>query len=91
MAAGTKVELTFENVPDIPVEHQVAMARTTSVDDAPTRDSLRTLLMALQNAVGDGDVSHVALSVQVVVTTDVKDDLVGKAEAAGITPKVIDL
>lgn len=40
--------------------------------------------MALQNAVGDGDASHIALNVQVVVTSDVKDDLLTKAESAGI-------
>jgi hypothetical protein len=47
--------------------------------------------MALQNAVGDGDASHIALNVQLVVSSDVKDDLRTKAESAGITLKVTDL
>jgi hypothetical protein len=47
--------------------------------------------MAIQNAVGDGDATHISLNVQVVVTTDVKDDLLAKAESAGINPKVTDL
>jgi hypothetical protein len=91
VAIGTKVKLIFKVITEGRVEHQLVIARTTAVGDAATRDSLRTLLMALQNAVGDGEVSHIALNLQVVVTTGVKDELVAKAEVAGVTPKVTDL
>jgi hypothetical protein len=91
VAASTGVTLTYKKTTEVRVEHQLAIAKTTAVGDAPTRDSLRTLLMALQNAVGDGDVSHISLNVQVVVTSDVKDDLVMKADVAGIDAKVTDL
>jgi hypothetical protein len=91
VTTSTKVSVTFKKAPVTRVEHQLAIAKTTTLGDASTRDSFRTLLMALQNAVGDGDASHISLNVQVVVTTDVKDDLITKAEVAGITPKVTDL
>jgi hypothetical protein len=91
VASSTKVSVTFKKGTEVRVEHQLAIAKTTALLDASTRDSFRTLLMALQNAVGDGDASHISLNVQVVVTSDVRDDLMAKAEVAGITPKVTDL
>jgi PASTA domain len=91
VAASTGVTVTFERAAQARVEHQLAIAKTAALSDASSRDSLRTLLMALQNAVGDGDASHISLNVQVVVTSDVKEDLLAKAEVAGITPKVTDL
>jgi beta-lactam-binding protein with PASTA domain len=91
VAKSSTLSVVIKRGPQAPAEHQVVLARTTSLDDPSQRAALRTLLMALQNAVGDGDASHIALSVQVVVTRDVKDDLLTKAQSAGINPRVTDL
>jgi len=91
VAKGSSLTVVIKRGSQVPVEHQVSLSRTTSLDDRGQRAALRTLLMAIQNAVGDGDATHISLNVQVVVTTDVKDDLLAKAESAGINPKVTDL
>lgn len=79
VAKGSSLSVVIKKVSQKPVEHQVVLARTTALDDPGQRAALRTLLMAIQNAVGDGDASHIALNLQVVVTSEVKDDLVKKA------------
>jgi beta-lactam-binding protein with PASTA domain len=91
VAKGSSLSVVIKPASQSLVEHQVVLARTTALDHPGQRAALRTLLMAIQNAVGDGDASHIALNVQVVVTSDVKDDLLTKAESAGINPKVTDL
>lgn len=91
VSKGTALSVIIRSTNQPSAEHQVVLVTTTSLQSPGQRAALRTLLMAIQNAVGDGDATHITLNVQVVVKSGVKADLVRKAEAAGIDAKVRDL
>ena len=70
---------------------QVRVSVNTNLDDTARGDSVLMLLTDLANAVGDGDASHVPLSVSVVAPKKEADRIGERAQAAGGTASSTEL
>jgi hypothetical protein len=92
LSRGSTVNVSLKPAaPHSVVEYQVSVSAIKALrDDDAARDAIRNLLNEIKNAV-DGQASHIQLSIKVTAPGATKDEIVARAEEAGIHPSITDL